>query len=129
MAPRNPPGTPRINTGHDIGYQCVNQKCKSTALALGAVNYDNWTCPSCDQPVHVEILYGANLTKWVRRICTKDVIPGIDHMYLPHLFEIAHLVTTSEMGQGKTYAFVWRLYLTGYGWLSRMPNEYVDVVL
>ncbi|SDY64322.1 hypothetical protein SAMN05444506_104249 [Pseudomonas syringae] len=128
MAPRNPPGTPRINTGHDIGYQCVNQKCKRSALALGAVNYDNWTCPDCDHPVHVDISYGANLTKRVRRICAKDVKQGIDQMYLPRIFETAHLVTTSEMGQGKTYTFEWRLYLTGYGMLSRMPNEYVDVV-
>ncbi|TVT87505.1 hypothetical protein [Pseudomonas sp. RGB] len=119
---------PRINTGHDKGYKCVNAGCgqHNLILNLAAVNDDDWTCITCGGPLNVMITNAGN-TIFVRRIRARDVTAG-DYMYLPHKFSIAHLVKGSGMGLGKTLGHKWKLAMEGGGGVVyRMPDEFVDL--
>ncbi|WP_339496728.1 hypothetical protein [Pseudomonas sp. EA_15y_Pfl1_P101] len=119
---------PRINTGHDKGYKCVNANCgqHNLILNMAAVNDDDWTCKTCGGPLNVMIV-NANTTIFVRRIRARDVAVG-DQMYLPHKFSIAHPVVDSGMATEKAFAHKWRLAMKkGGGVVYRMPDEFVDL--
>lgn len=128
MAPRNPPGTPRINTGSDKGYKCTNTKCQLTHLDLDAVNVDDWTCAACNKPVYVKKINSADREILVRRVRARDVKEGKDQVYWGFNFDLAHLATTSKKAEGKINGFKWKLILEGDTTRYLMPDEYVNIV-
>jgi len=128
MAPRNPPGTPRINTGSDKGYKCTYTKCQLTDLDLDAVNVDDWTCAACNKPVYVKKINSNGREILVRRVRARDVKEGKDQVYWGFNFDRAHLAITSEKAEGKINGCKWKLVLGGDTTRYPMPDEYVNIV-
>jgi len=128
MAPKKPQRTPRIATGFDQRYSCMNFDCESEELDRdNGLDTHTWTCPACGDPVLIEMDDKAGNKIHVRRYQAQHV--ERDQMvYLDHDLSTAYRVLGSTPGIGKVNGGKWMLGLAEYRGVYFVPEQYVNCV-